>query len=284
MDPKIVDGKAIAEKRQQALIEKVSVLQVKPKVVSILIGDDPPSVLYVGLKQKKAHQIGIEFEIKQFPDNISYNSISKLISDLNQDANVTGIMIQLPLPKIFLQGRQTKDLLSQISLVKDVDGLRLDSSFLPAAVKAVTIILEEEKIEVIDKKCVVIGSSDLLGKPIARELTKLGGNVEICDSRTIDLSGQTRKADILVSATGVAGLITGQMVKEGVIIIDVGVMVIESLFSEASRDKQGKVLGDVDFASVAPKAFKITPVPGGVGPITVISLMENVVKAKQLQD
>jgi methylenetetrahydrofolate dehydrogenase (NADP+)/methenyltetrahydrofolate cyclohydrolase len=185
-------------------------------------------------------------------------------------------MVQLPLPKEFLQGRDEKELLKFIDSQKDVDGLNYahkPSTFVPAAVKAVISVLEDENISVENKKVVVVGASDLVGKPVSEELKKMGAEVTVIDSKTEDVKEKTLEADILISATGVPGLITGEMVKVGVIVIDVGAEKVD-----------GKVVGDVDFESVEPKASRITPVPGGVGPMTVISLMENVVEAIRKSD
>lgn len=276
-DSKVIDGKKLALKREAKLIKKIAKLKVKPKIVSILIGDDPSSLLYTKMKQKKAQSLGIGFEFEHFRDDTRYSTITDFISTFNKDPEITGIMVQLPLPKRFLGGRTTQELLDLINPKKDIDGLTSKSPFKTAAVEAVFDILEEEKIGVAGKKCVVIGTSDLIGKPITRGLTGLGGVVRSVNSRTEKRESILRSADILVSATGASHLITGEMVKKGVVVIDVGVMVIEE--PKDSEDNNKIVVGDVDFGSVYPKASKITPVPGGVGPVTVIALMENAVKA-----
>lgn len=275
MDPKIIDGRKLAVLRQEKLVEKIKTLSKAPKVVSILVGEDAPSVLYTNIKQKKATEVGIDFEAARFSENAEFSEVETKIKDLNNERDVDGIMVQLPLPEEFLRGKDEKELLQLINPQKDVDGLNYahqttsgEARFIPAAAKAVMSILEEENIEISGKKVVVVGASDLVGKPVAEELKKMGGKVTICNSKTVSLQGQTLEANILVSATGVPGLITGDMVKNGVIVIDVGAEKVD-----------GKLVGDVDFASVYPKASRITPVPGGVGPMTVISLMENVVEA-----
>lgn len=264
----IIDGKAIATRRQIQLQKKLKGLNITPKVVSILVGDDPPSVLYTEIKRKKAAELGIDFQPLRFPEDTQFQSVFESIQKLNQDPTVTGIMIQLPLPEAFLTGHTEHELLEQIEPKKDIDGLTLKGDFLCAAVAAVLTILEEESIVIRSKKVVVLGASDLVGKPVGIELACRGANVQICDKDTPNVPEKTRQADILISATGQPHLVTGDMVKEGVVVIDVGAEKVE-----------GKVLGDVDFDSVAPKAAKITPVPGGVGPVTVISLMENVIAA-----
>lgn len=285
MDPKIIDGREIAKKRAEALKEKVTLLKRAPKVVSILVGNDPPSVLYTNMKQKKAAEVGIIFEPHRLPEETDFYSVSKLILALNADPKIDGVMIQLPLPKTFLGDHKTKELIELIKKDKDVDGLRSDSPFLTAAVEAVFIILEEEKIDIEGKYVVMVGASELIGQKIAEKLTKMGAMVKLCNSKT-DLKEFTKRADILISATGKPHLITGDMVKTGVVVIDVGVMVISPEESERPDDSTNApissgttVTGDVDFESVLPKAYKITPVPGGVGPVTVISLLENVYKA-----
>lgn len=273
----IIDGKAVAKKLEQRLTETVNQLKIKPKVVSILIGDDPPSVLYTNMKQKKAQEIGIDFQYMKFPEDIQFQDISLTLIKLNQDPTVNGIMVQLPLPEKFLGDRTTEQLLQIIDPKKDVDGLTGKSKFLPAAVQAVMSILDEENIEVKDKFAVVLGTSKLVGLPIADELKKRGAVVSSVNSKTPNMKQITSHADIIVSATGVAGILTGEMVKEGVVVIDVGTLVIEDKIDDSPK----KVVGDVDFESVSKKAFKITPVPGGVGPVTVIALMQNVVKSVQ---
>lgn len=277
-DPKLINGKKLARKREEDLRERVKKLRRTPKVVSLLIGDDPPSILYTQMKQKKAEEVGIDFEPWYIEETKTYDEVVDLIRSLNVDPVVDGIMVQLPIPKKFLGTHKTRDLLQIINVRKDIDGLTPYSPFYTAAVVAVMTIIEEERIKVTGKRCVVVGASELIGKPIAYELEKLGGEVKVLDKHTKDLKLETGEADILVSATGVVDLIKGDMVKEGVVIIDVGVMVIEE---EEDGKKEKTVKGDVEFESVAPKASKITPVPGGVGPLTVISLMENVAKAAE---
>lgn len=268
MDPKIIDGRKLAEIVQQKLTEKIKNLPKTPKVVSILVGTDAPSVLYTNIKQKKAAEVGIDFEPLKFPENAEFSEVENSIKELNEDSEVNGIMVQLPLPEEFLKGRDDSELLELIDPKKDVDGLTKNSHYLSATAEAVMSIIEEENIEISGKQVVVVGASDLVGKPVAEEFRKKGIFVEVCDTKTADLKASTLKADILISATGVTGLITGDMVKKGVIVIDVGAEKVD-----------GKLRGDVDFDSVYPKASRITPVPGGVGPMTVISLMENVAEA-----
>lgn len=277
----IIDGKALAKWHERLIVKRIKSLKLgknerssssnegkpssanKPTVASILVGEDPASVLYVHMKQKKAQELGIIFELFEYPSDASFEEVSERIIKLNKDKLTDGIMVQLP---------SLPGLIELISPKKDVDGLTGRGKYLPAAVRAVMTILEDEKINLKGKIATVIGSSELVGKPIAKELKKRGAKVTVCDIATKNLREETLRADILVSATGESGLVIGKMVKEGVVMIDVGTVVIKDRASD-------QVVGDVDFESVAPKASKITPVPGGVGPMTVISLLENVVDA-----
>ena len=274
MDSHIIDGKALGLKHEEALKQKVANLSKKPKVVSILVGDDPPSLLYTKMKQKKAQDIGIDFEYIHFPASENFENVSMTILKLNQDPYVSGIMVQLPLPKEFLGDKKTDDLLQTIDQKKDVDGLTGAGTFLPAAVKAVMSILSAEEIILKDKFAVVWGNSKLVGAPIAEQLRNRGALVSVITRDTPNKEQITKRADLVVCATGTAGILKGEMVKDRVVVIDVGTLVIEE-----DNDVPAQVLGDVDFESVSPKAFKITPVPGGVGPMTVVSLLENVVES-----
>ncbi len=268
MESKIIDGRKLAERRTEILWEKVACLPFKPKIVSVIVGNDPASLLYTQIKKRKAKEVGINFQPMYFGfPPVKWEAVIKEIEELNDDQAVTGILVQLPLPEDFLDGKSEEELLNKIDPRKDIDGLTINSPFLPAVVRAVLGILEEEKITVDGKKAVVVGASNLVGRPLAKELERMGAKVTVCDERTADLREQTLQAQILVSAAGAPGLIKENMVSGGVMVIDVG------------TNKVGdKVVGDVDFASVLPKASKITPVPGGVGPMTVVSLLENVVK------
>lgn len=260
----IIDGRKLALEHQKKVKEKLAKLHITPSVRSILIGDDPPSVLYTGMKQKKALEVGIDFQPIRIPANEEYERVLELIKKLNDDPKVNGIMIQLPIPEEFLRGHKKEEVLNLIEGKKDIDGLTDKGTFLPAVVRAVMEILEDEEVNLGGVNAVVLGASKLVGQPVARELEKKGAKVTICDKSTPNQSEITRKADLIVSATGVVKLLTGDMVKEGVVVVDVG-----------AKKVNNKIVGDVDFDSVAPKASKITPVPGGVGPMTVICLMEN---------
>lgn len=263
----IIDGRRLAKKHESDLRTKIETLGKTPILVSILVGDDPASVLYTQIKKNKAESLGIEFRVEKFEDNVSTLDLEDLIRRLNQDNEINGIMIQLPLPSNLSDASDS--LISQISGEKDVDGLRVDSSFLAATVRGIIEILNDEGVKLADKTVVVVGSQGEVGSRLMKvlececqELIGLGKDSD-------NWSESILRADVLISSTGRVGLITGDMVKDGVVVIDVG----------SEKTKDGQILGDVEFASVAPKASKITPVPGGVGPMTVISLMENLVEA-----
>lgn len=267
----IIEGKVLSKVREEILKKKVSNLSFTPKVVSIVIGEDAPSLLYTKMKQKKAADVGIDFEPKYFSSDTPYDEIVNFIRKLNEDSEVNGIMIQLPIPDEFLKGRDWREILADIKIEKDVDGLRYpNSKFLPATARAVLSILDDEKIEVKNKKITVLGRSNLVGKPVADELLKKGAQVRVVHSQTPNPKEITLDGEIVISAVGKPFLIKGDWIKKEVVVIDVG----------TSKDpKSGKIVGDVEFEKAKLRASKITPVPGGVGPMTVISLMENVLES-----
>lgn len=256
----IFDGKKFAQEKEKELRKKVLKLKSAPKLVSILVGDDPSSVLYTNLKKKAAERVGVEFEIMKFPDSISKLYLIKVIKNLNNDQRVNGIMVQLPLPLALKEKTQT--ILNNIDQGKDVDGLTKRSAFIPATTKAVIRIIgiAKEKVDTKDEKIIVVGSKGMVGKSIVKELKNLKYSVEGIDKETKDLKSETSKGDILISATGVKNLIKENFVKDGAVVIDIGAP-----------------YGDVSFNKVKKKASFITPVPGGVGPVTIVSLLENLV-------
>lgn len=268
MDSNIIDGKKLALAHERQVRQKLCYLPKPPSVRSILVGDDPPSVLYTNMKQKKAMEVGIDFQAIRIGIDEQFEKLVETIQNLNSNPEIDGIMIQLPIPDEFLQGRKQEEVLNLIKASKDIDGLTNKGVFLPAVVRAVMEILEDEEIELAGKNAVVLGASRLVGQPVAKELSQRHAVVKVCDKETPNQEEIIKNADILVSATGVVGLVKGEMVKQGVVVIDVGAEKVDH-----------KVMGDVDFETVAPKASKITPVPGGVGPMTVICLMENVADA-----
>lgn len=258
------DGRSFSGKKELRLKKEVARLKkrgINPKLVSILVGDDPASKLYVSLKKKAAERIECMMEVKELGRHARYSDIYHCINKLNFDPFVHGIIVQMPLPKSFT-GRDRDRVLRVIDPSKDVDGLRENSKFLPATVKAVLQIIKVAKGEVKSdfENAVVVGASGMVGKPLAEILSDLGYKVIKCDINTKDLSSKTLTADLLISATGVPNLIKGDMVKSGVAVIDVG-----------------SPKGDVKFEEVSKKAAFITPVPGGVGPVTIVSLLENLI-------
>lgn len=277
----LIDGKSIAAKVRSELREQVTAmareLKKRPALAVIIVGEDPASQLYVRNKQRACEDVGILSEIYTLGENVSQESLEYIINSLAERRDIDGILLQLPLPK----GLDAERALRCIPPEKDVDAfhpenvghiMRGDYRFLPCTPAGVMELLSRYDIDVEGKDCVVIGRSDIVGKPMAMLLLHKGGTVTICHSRTKNLAEHTRRADILVSAVGKAGFVTADMVKEGAVVIDVGI----------NRGADGKLCGDVDFAAVEPKAGYITPVPGGVGPMTVAILMKNTVKAAEL--
>lgn len=269
----IFDGKKLAQEKEKALRAKVDELKkqgIIPQLVSILIGNNPASKLYLGLKQKAAERVGVEFEKKEFPENVSLQEVIAQIKKSNQDEKVWGIIVQLPF-ELCSQGKPFKEIekqvLNTIDPKKDVDCLTKanlellkqgKSRFLPATVRGIMEILQIGKVSLEGKKIVVVGAKGFVGRPLVNYLRSLGNNVVGVDKETPDLKTKTKEADILISATGVPNLIKKEMVKEGAVVIDVG-----------------SPKGDVCFEEVKEVASFITPVPGGVGPMTVICLFEN---------
>ena len=267
----ILDGKALAEKLKGELKEKADGLPRKPGLAVILVGDDPASRTYVNGKRRDCAQCGFYSEEYTMPATVSQRELLDLIETLNGRADIDGILVQLPLPK----GLDAIALLDAIVPHKDVDCFHpvnvgklytgQKGGFLPCTPGGVMAILREYDIQVAGKECVVLGRSNIVGKPMAALLLAENGTVTVCHSKTPNLAQKCATADILVSAVGKVGLVTGDMVKDGAVVIDVAM----------NRNAQGKLCGDVDFDAVAPKCSYITPVPGGVGPMTRAILMEN---------
>lgn len=269
-----IDGKALATKVKARAAAGAASLTRKPGLAVILVGDDPASRVYVTGKEKDCAECGfLSFEHKLSADTTEAELLA-LIAQLNEDPAVDGILVQLPLPGHL----DEEKVLNAIDPGKDVDCFhpfnvgRLvigDPIFLPCTPAGVMEMLREYGISVRGKRCVVLGRSNIVGKPMGTLLLQQDGTVITCHSRTPDLASYTREADILVSAVGRTGLVTADMVKEGAVVIDVAM----------NRNAEGKLCGDVDFAAVEPKASYITPVPGGVGPMTRAMLMENLLTA-----
>lgn len=273
MTATILKGKDIAEKIRDDLAQKAAEHAKKvgrpPGLAAVLVGEDPASQVYVSMKYKACQETGFHSELIQLAENISQEELLKKIRELNREPKIDGILVQLPLPKHLNE----EVVLETVVPEKDVDGfnpqnqgkllLGLDG-FVPATPKGVMRLLLESGVSLKGKHAVVVGRSNIVGKPLALLLLREDATVTICHSKTKNLTEITRQADVLVAAVGKAGLITDEHVKEGAVVIDVG----------TTREK-GKLKGDVDFDSVAKVASLLTPVPGGVGPMTIALLLEN---------
>lgn len=278
---KILDGKAFANELGQNLKEKVKKLKeegITPHFCVINIGDDSASKIYVRTKKRRAKKMGIIQDIYQMPADTEQAEALALIDKLNADPTINGVMVQLPAPKQI----DADELLERIDPNKDVDGLTpanigrlwMEDHFIePATAEGIIALLKHYQIKLDGKNVVVVGRSNIVGKPLAALMLEQNATVTICHLHTQNLGEITKKADIVVSATGQAFLITADMVKDGAVVVDVGM-----------NHVNGKLVGDVDFDNVKEKASYITPVPGGVGPLTVQFLMEAVVKLTRRQN
>ena len=274
---KILDGKKIAEEIKDELRLEILALQKKdvvPGLAVVLVGDDAASKVYVGGKEKVCQELGIFSVVHKLPANVSESNILNLIQELNADKKIHGILVQLPLPGNI----NPQKIIGAISPKKDVDCFHPENVgkmflgeviFLPCTPDGIIEILQRYGIEISGQNVTIVGRSNIVGKPLSMLLLQKNATVTIAHSKTKNLSAETLRADILVSATGRAGLITADMVKQGAVVIDVGM----------NRDEAGKLVGDVDFAGVSAVAGAITPVPGGVGPMTIAMLMKNTVAA-----
>jgi methylenetetrahydrofolate dehydrogenase (NADP+) / methenyltetrahydrofolate cyclohydrolase len=279
MTAKIIDGKAIAQRVREELkgrIERLRQAGIVPGLDVIIVGDNPASQVYVRNKATTSREIGIRSELHALPKETTQEALLALIERLNRDPAVHGILVQLPLPRHI----DTNQVLEAIAPEKDVDGFHLhnvgalvtgNKIFVPCTPYGVMRMLEAEGIATEGKDAVVVGRSNIVGKPMAFLLLEQGATVTICTSKTRDLAGHTRRADILVVATGRPHMVTADMVKEGAVVIDVGI----------NRMPDGKLAGDVDFEGVRAKAGYITPVPGGVGPMTIAMLLCNTVESAE---
>lgn len=277
----IIDGKKISAsarldiaERGRALYEKTG---VRPGLAVVIVGEDPASKVYVRNKKKGCEEAGFYSEVHEMSAETTMDELLAKIEELKANDKIHGILVQLPLPKHL----DEKAVIDAIPPEKDVDAFHPvntgkimigDYNFLPCTPAGVMKMLEYENIEVSGKECVVIGRSNIVGKPMAMLLLHANGTVTVCHSRTKDLAEVTRRADILVVAIGKANFVTADMVKEGAVVIDVGM----------NRNAEGKLCGDVDFEGVKEKASAITPVPGGVGVMTITMLLENTLRAAEL--
>jgi methylenetetrahydrofolate dehydrogenase (NADP+)/methenyltetrahydrofolate cyclohydrolase len=270
----IIDGKKIAKDLRASIIDKVSVLDRAPGLAVILVGDDPASAVYVRNKNNACKEVGFYSEKINKPASITQAELLTEIERLNDDDDIDGILVQLPLPAHL----DANEVIEAINPAKDVDGfhsenigkLMQNKSFLrPCTPKGVMTILATIGIDLVGKNCVVVGASNIVGRPMAMELLNARATVTICNSKTQDLSEKVKQADVVVVAVGIPKMIQGDWIKEGAIVIDVGINRLDS----------GKLVGDVDFDSAKDKAAWITPVPGGVGPMTIATLLENTLTA-----
>ena len=275
----IISGKVVSQAKREELKNRVSALNeqgVQVGLAVIIVGNNSASRVYVNNKKKGCEEIGVNSYEYALPEEATQDELLKLIDELNNDSKVDGILCQLPLPSHI----DEQAVINAINPRKDVDAFHPfnvghimigDYTFLPCTPAGIMEMLKYYNISVAGKKCVVIGRSNIVGKPMAMLLLKENGTVEICHSRTENLKEETLSADILVAAVGKAYFVTADMVKEGAVVIDVGM----------NRNDEGKLCGDVLYDEVAEKASYITPVPGGVGPMTITMLLENTVRAAE---
>lgn len=276
MTAKILDGKALAAKIKARIANEVQTMTNRPGLAVILVGDNPASRVYVTSKRKDCEECGFYSEEYTLPNNADPAELLELIGKLNDQDSIDGILVQLPLPSQFNE----KEVLLAIDPDKDVDGFHPmnvgklmtgESCFLPCTPAGVMALLDEGGIDPAGKHCVVLGRSNIVGKPQALLMLQKDATVTICHSRTPDMTEQCQRADILISAVGKTGLITPDMVREGAVIVDVAM----------NRDENGKLCGDC-CRETYEKASAFTPVPGGVGPMTRAMLMENTLRAAKL--
>lgn len=274
----ILDGKLVSKKIQEEIKKQVATLSKKPCLLVILVGNDQASQIYVSSKEKACKKVGMESKTIILDENVSQKEVIKVIQKANEDKNINGILVQLPLPNHM----DAKAVVGAIDPMKDVDGLHAynqgklmlgEPGIIPCTPKGVMRLLSEYHVDLSGKNALVIGRSILVGKPVAQLLLNKNATVTIAHSKTKDLKELCLNMDIIVCAVGKPKTITEDMVKEGAVIIDVGINRV-----------LGTLVGDVDYLSVAPKTSRITPVPGGVGPMTIACLLENVLECYELQN
>jgi len=281
MSAKILDGKLLASQLKERLITEIHALKNSvheiPRVFSIVVGNDPASLSYVTSQQKTAESLGIHYELQNFQADCSQEEVLKLIDELNSYDHVHGIIVNKPLPAHM----NFKTIINAISPYKDIEGMDLtnfglllmgEDGIFPCTPAAALELLKSSGVNLKGKHAVVIGRSEIVGKPIALLLLREDMTVTICHSKTIDLPFVVHEADVVIAALGKPGFVKGEWIKNGTIVIDIGINKVE-----------GKLVGDVDYASAFEKASYITPVPGGVGPVTAVMLMNNAVKAFKIQ-
>ena len=275
----IIDGKELSKKLKEQMKDRVAQMRqqgIVPKLVVVLVGNNSASEVYVRNKHKACGEVGIEYEVIKMPEETTQQELLDVVKGLNEDRTVDGILVQLPLPGQINE----KVVLRSILPEKDVDGFHPvnvgllsigDDCYAPATPSGIIAMFKEYGIEIAGKHCVIIGRSNIVGKPMAALLLRHNATVTVCHSKTQNLGELTRQADIVIVATGHRHTLTADMVKEGAVVIDVGM----------NRNELGKLCGDVDFDEVKEKASFITPVPGGVGPMTITELLENTILAAQ---
>lgn len=277
---KIIDGKLISAQIREEIAEQVKDYNAKtgklPGLAVVIVGENPASQVYVRNKKRACEQVGFNSWVYEMPESTTQDELNLLIDKLNDDANVHGILVQLPLPAHL----DEEQVILRIKPEKDVDAFHPTNvgritignpKFLPCTPAGIMELLHRSNVEISGKECVVVGRSNIVGKPMALLLLAENGTVTVCHSKTKNLKEVCRRADILVVAIGKADFVTADMVKEGAVVIDVGM----------NRNAEGKLTGDVDFASVSEVVSYITPVPGGVGPMTITMLLQNTLRAAE---
>ncbi len=278
----IIDGKMLAKKiRQELKVECEELIKegIKSKLAVIMVGDNPASKVYVRNKSRACEEIGIEYEEYLLKDDIKQEDLIELIKKLNKDENINGILLQSPIPDHL----NINEAFKTITYRKDVDGFTPSSvgklcigedTFISCTPYGVMKMFDEYNIDLTGKNVVILGRSNIVGKPLIQCCLAKNATVTVCHSKTKNIEEYTKRADVLIAAIGKAKFVTKDMVKKGVVIIDVGI----------NRNEEGKLVGDVDFENIEPIASYITPVPGGVGPMTIAMLMNNVIKAAKEQN
>jgi methylenetetrahydrofolate dehydrogenase (NADP+)/methenyltetrahydrofolate cyclohydrolase len=279
----ILDGRKLSEKIRASIKEEVELLKEKagraPTLAVVLVGNDPASEIYVRNKVKACQKVGINSVVEKLPESTTQEELNRVVARLNEEPEVDGIIVQLPLPS----GLSCREVINYISPLKDVDGFHpvnvgkcvlglYNEGLMPCTPAGVMKFFEEYGIELQGKNAVMVGHSNIVGKPLANMLLNANATVSVCHIYTRELARYTREADILCVATGVPHLIREDMVKEGAVVIDIGISRVN-----------GKIVGDVDFERVKEKVAAITPVPGGVGPMTITMLLFNTVKAFKMR-
>ena len=286
---KILDGKGLSLELQAEIAFQVEVHVAnggrKPHLAAVLIGDNPASKAYVGHKVKACAKAGFESSLVERSNDVSQEELLKIVQDLNEDDSIDGFIVQLPLPSHI----DDQAIIEAVKPSKDVDGFHPENvgrmalglpTFLPATPGGIVTLLEKSGVKTTGMHAVVIGRSDIVGNPMTTLLSRNAepGNCTVtqCHSRTVDLKSHTLKADLIIAAVGIPHFVTEDMVKEGAVIVDVGINSIEDLSRKSGR----RLTGDVDFENVAKKCSMITPVPGGVGPMTIATLLQNTLRAR----